>query len=125
MSDLNQVSPYGGIVIRMKITDCFGTLISRDEISRIQYTVYQEVMGKRFPVSGHEQITVPVECVLESEQSSPHTGETFNFEHQISAANCFPFPEHDRKYAAVYSFYDPAGEPHPAEIECWTGSTGE
>lgn len=125
MSELNQVSSYGGILVRMKITDCFGEPVSKSEVARIQYTVFQELMGTRTPVIGHTQITVPLECLLDTEQISPHTGESFNFEHQISAANSLPFPELHRKYIAVYSFYDSAGEPHPAEIECWTGSTGE
>lgn len=116
------VSPYGGVTLRLLVTDCLEQPIPAGSIAGITYTVYAENYGERKAVTGHEKINVPTACYLEEMQTSSHGG-VFNFEHRISAANAVPFPDLNRKYAVVYIFTDTAGEPHPHEILCYTETT--
>ncbi len=116
------VSPYGGVTMRLLVTDCLGEPIPSDSIAGITYTVYAETYGARTPVVGHEAISVSTACYLEEKQTSAHGGE-YNFEHRISAANALPFPELNQKYCIVYIFTDSIGEPHPHESLCFTETT--
>lgn len=122
MSDLMQVSPYGGCTVRVAITDCTGAFVSPSEISRIQYSIYREFLGNRTGIQNHIGVQVSTDCLLETPMESIDTGMYFNFEHRISAIQTFPFPEYGQKYVVVYTFYDSDGEPHPCEFPCWTGN---
>lgn len=118
-----RVSPYGGRTFRLLVTDCAGAVIPAEQISRIAYTVWEESLGVRTPVSGHTSAEVSASCYLETVQESADTGGDYNFEHRVSGAVTMPFPKIDQKYVVVYTFYDADSEPHPCEISCFTETT--
>lgn len=112
------VSPYEGKTFRFRAYACEGDLLQASDVSSISYTVYKVDLGSLTAVSGHTEVSVPTSSLLASPQTSPHTGNEYNFEHRLSAADSMPFPESGYNYRVVYTFFDTEGDRYTCEIIC-------
>ena len=116
-----------GLLIAMLATDCHGTLLTADDVSRITYSIWENVPeGSNLltPNLDHTAVSVdisslispPAEYVCEELETTTR----YNFLHKVSATASLPFPRRNSTYILEYLFYDTAGEPHACTVSVQT-----
>ena len=116
-----------GLLIAMLATDCHGTLLTADDVSKITYSIYENVPeGSNLltPNPGHTAVPVPLSSLIsppaEYVCEELGTTTTYNFLHKVSATAALPFPNRNSTYILEYLFYDAIGEPHACTVACIT-----
>ena len=116
-----------GLLITLLATDCHGTLLTSDDVSKITYSIWENVPeGSKLltPNSDHMAVPVPTTSIISppaeyicDDLSTPIT---YNFLHKVSATASLPFPNRNSTYILEYLFYDTANEPHACTVACVT-----
>ena len=116
-----------GLLITLLATDCHGNLLTSDDVTRITYSIYENIPeGSKLltphpshsavPVDISSLISPPAEYICEELE----TPITYNFLHKVSATASLPFPNRNSTYILEYLFYDAVGEPHACTVVCIT-----
>lgn len=117
-----RVNPGSGVRFRACYKTCEGVLVTRADLTSIEYTVsaLESWKGTRTPVPGHDSVSVSLENFLESgTETDPETGLEYNFSFSISAKENPPFPNVGTEYELEVILYDITGEPHADYVRCY------
>lgn len=120
MSLAYEVDAYGSVMLRLKVSDLSGTLVTAEDVSDVSYTIYDTSSFRRKVVPGHDSVSVGASCLASETESIVNPGKTYNLQILLSAQKAQPFPEPESFYSIVVALVDLDGEISAFEIKVRT-----
>lgn len=85
------VSSHFGRTIRALLETCDGVPLTSADVRAMRYSIEQKGLRGRTAVTGHTNVTIPAESLLDTTQEADN-GEPYNLEFQLDATTKKPFP---------------------------------
>lgn len=124
---VQKVHPASGIRWRAMYRNCDGAAVTKADVSAAHYTIYRLDPSKasaRVPVSGHEEVAIPLDDFLDSPAVDADTGKEYVLSTMISAKYTPPFETVGASYEVEVVIFDQNGEPHADSIHVISTTKG-
>lgn len=98
------------------LTDCNGTAVTSEKIAEIRLNIFKTYMGKFFPVTEYENVSISRRAILDEPQIDCE-GNVFNVDFDPDDGINPPFPERSTQYVVELIFVSTTGSRSVRQLE--------